>query len=247
MQIPTQKQRRTTGRVDSGEGAAPASWTATAVPARKGDQDQRSNPAVPGSTSEPAVPGSTEGTFVISHALIGSWVIADGVDIDALIQQLSKNSAWIIVISILGSKEFVSRITAVMNDKAATSSENTWGQQWGGERTAVLWKIPSRADAVVSACDVAHVAKDMRGNKETIHEMWTFAFKMARDGDAPLRIGVIARGSGLNCRCWSDTFETAVMDAIANGPVHILAGMFTFNAQNAKTLGGSARIVFFQP
>ncbi len=120
------------------------------------------------------------------------------------------------------------------------------GQQWGGERTAVLWKVPSRADAMVSACDVARVAKYMRSNEETIHEMWTFTCDMARDGDAPVRIGVIARGSG-NVRCWSDLFETAVMDPIANGPVHILAGMFTLNAQNAKRLGSSARIVFFQP
>ena len=150
------------------------------------------------------------------------------------------------MISILGSGEFVSRITGVINDNAATSSENKWGQQWGGERTAVLWKIPSRADAMVSDCDVAHVAKDMGSNMEKIHEMWTFTCNMARDEDAPLRIGVIARGSG-SLRCWSELFETAVMDAIADGPVHILAGMFTLNALAAKTLGSSARIVFFQP
>ncbi len=173
-------------------------------------------------------------------------MIVEGVDPDALTQQLSKNSAWIIAISILGSEEFVSRITGVINDNAATSSKNQWRQQWGGERTAVLWKMQSRADATVSACDVAHVAKDMISNKEKIHDMWTFTCNMARDGDAPLRIGVIARGSG-NVRCWSDLFETAVMDAIANGPVYILAGMFTLNAQNAKTLGSSARIVFFKP
>ncbi len=151
----------------------------------KREQEKRSKPAVPGSTSEPAVPGSTEGTFIISNALICSWVMAEGVDTDALTQQLSKNAAWIIVISILGSKEFVSRITAVINDNAATSSENKWGQQWGGERTAVLWKIPSRADAMVSDCDVAHVATDMGSNIEKIHEMWTFTCNMGRDEDAP--------------------------------------------------------------
>ncbi len=76
--------------------------------------------------------------------------------------------------------------------------------------------------------------------------MWTFTCNMARDERAPLRIGVIARGSG-NLRCWSALFETAVMDAIADGRVHILAGMFTLNALAAKTLGSSAGIVFFQP